>query len=130
FCDEAEAIFQGCTGVWWEIGSARLFALWSLYYLGEMAELARRLPPLREDAASRGDNHSATNLRRRTLTWHGLAADGPHRPHRPPPRPPRRAARRPRGVRGRRDGPPRRRPPPPPGRAPGRGGGGAPGGRG
>jgi tetratricopeptide (TPR) repeat protein len=78
-CDGAEAIFQGCTGVWWEIGSARLFSLWSLFYLGELAELGRRLPPLLEEAAARGDNYSATNLRGGILSWHWLAGDDPDR---------------------------------------------------
>jgi hypothetical protein len=78
-CSRAEAIFQGCTGVWWEVGSGRLFSLWSLFYLGEMAELARRLPPLLEEAAARGDNYSATNLRGGILSWHWLAADEPDR---------------------------------------------------
>jgi hypothetical protein len=78
-CERAEGIFQGCTGVWWEMGSCRLFSLWSLFYLGEIAELSRRLPTYLEEALSRGDHYSATNLRGGILSWHWLAADDPDR---------------------------------------------------
>jgi eukaryotic-like serine/threonine-protein kinase len=78
-CERAEAIFQGCTGVWWEVGSGRLFSLWSRFYLGQLVELGRRLPAYIEEALSRGDHYSATNLRGGILSWYWLVADQPDR---------------------------------------------------
>jgi hypothetical protein len=76
--DRAEAIFrQGCTGVAWELDTAHSFSLWSLFFLGEVAEITRRLPALLQEARERGDLYAATNLGTFVghLTW--LAADDP-----------------------------------------------------
>jgi hypothetical protein len=78
-CERAEAVFRGCTGVWWEVGSARLFSLWSLFYLGEIGEMSRRLPAYLEEAEQRGDAYTAICLRTSVLNWHWLAADAPGR---------------------------------------------------
>jgi hypothetical protein len=78
-CDRAEAVFQGCVGVWWEVGSARLFSLWSLYYLGELGELSRRLPLFLKQAEEHGDRYNATNFRTSACSWFWLAADQPER---------------------------------------------------
>ena len=43
--NRAEAIFRDrCTGVIWELDTARIFGLWSLFYLGRLAELREPLP--------------------------------------------------------------------------------------
>ena len=56
FAEPAEAIFRDhCTGVAWEVDTARIFALWSLNYLGEIGELRRRWSKLMKDAKERGD---------------------------------------------------------------------------
>lgn len=56
FAEPAEAIFRDhCTGVAWEVDTARIFALWSLNYLGEIGELRRRWSELMKDAKERGD---------------------------------------------------------------------------
>ncbi len=56
FCDAAEAIFRDrCTGVVWEVVTAQSFAQWSLFFLGEVAELAARLPRQLQEARERGD---------------------------------------------------------------------------
>src|SRR5579883_3516401 len=61
---EAEAIFRGaCTGVAWELDSAELFSLWSLFYRGDLARLARDTPERVREAEGRGDRYAVTNLR-------------------------------------------------------------------
>ncbi|HEX5102223.1 MAG TPA: hypothetical protein VFV87_00325, partial [Pirellulaceae bacterium] len=78
FSEQAEAVFRDhCTGVAWELDTAHSFANWSLFFLGEVAELTRRLPILLQEARERGDLYSATNLGTFVghLTW--LAADDP-----------------------------------------------------
>jgi serine/threonine protein kinase len=78
FSEQAEAIFRDrCTGVAWELDTAHSFSNWSLFFLGEVAELTRRLPLLLQEARERGDLYAATNLGTFVghLTW--LAADDP-----------------------------------------------------
>src|SRR5262249_51380695 len=62
-CDQAEAIFRThCTGAMWELSTAHRFALWPLMYLGEVAEMGRRLPALIKEARERNDLYAVTNL--------------------------------------------------------------------
>ena len=54
--EEAAAILRAhCTGVAFEIGTAQRLALDSLFYMGSMAELCRRVPQHLADAERRGD---------------------------------------------------------------------------
>ncbi len=54
--DEAATLFrEHCIDVEWELASARRFNHVALYYLGEVAELRRRVPDAIADARSRGD---------------------------------------------------------------------------
>jgi hypothetical protein len=77
--ERAEALLrERCTGVVWEIMGAQLFGLASLFNLGEVQELSRRLPKLLAEAEERGDLLSATFLRigyGSHVAW--LAADDP-----------------------------------------------------
>ena len=77
--EEAEAQFrERCTGVVWEIDMAQMYGLAALFFLGEVAELSRRLPVLMKDAVARGDLLALTNLRLgffSHIAW--LAADDP-----------------------------------------------------
>lgn len=77
-CDEAEEILrERCTGVAWERATARSFALWSLYFLGNTSELMHRQPELLREARQRGDllaEASLTNLSG-SLMW--LSRDRP-----------------------------------------------------
>jgi eukaryotic-like serine/threonine-protein kinase len=60
---EAEAQFRDAgLAVSWEAASSRLFSIWSLFYLGEIAELSRRVPAFVRDAESRGDRYAVTSL--------------------------------------------------------------------
>ncbi len=78
-CERAEEILrERCTGVVWEILMAQLFHLASLFFLGEVAELSRRLPMLVKEAKARGNLLRATYLRIgfwSHVAW--LAADDP-----------------------------------------------------
>jgi serine/threonine protein kinase len=76
--DRAAQVFrERCTGVAWELDTAHSFALWSLFFLGEVAEISARLPALLQEARERGDLYAATNLGTFVghVTW--LAADDP-----------------------------------------------------
>jgi hypothetical protein len=63
-CERAEQILrERCTGVDWEILTAQLFGLASMFFLGEVAELSQRLRVLLEEAEGRGSLLRATLLR-------------------------------------------------------------------
>ncbi len=53
---------QRAPGLAWERVNTQLYQLWSLYYLGEVGELARRLPSMLSEARARGDLFSVANL--------------------------------------------------------------------
>jgi serine/threonine protein kinase/tetratricopeptide (TPR) repeat protein len=78
-CDRAAEVFRDrCTGASWELGMAQRFMLSSLLYLGELAEVSRRVPVLLDVALEQGNIFAATELRTRlNLIW--LAADDPDR---------------------------------------------------
>ncbi len=72
--DEAQQMLrERCTGVWWELDIVEGFALSSLFYSGQVAELTRRLPAALAAAQSRGDLLDMTRLGTLVLPW--LAAD-------------------------------------------------------
>ncbi|MBE2252218.1 MAG: serine/threonine-protein kinase PknK [Myxococcus sp.] len=76
---EAEALLRDAgLGVSWEAANARLFSVWSLFYLGELAELTRRVPALVREAHSRGDRYAVTSLTVGLANVSLLAADRPH----------------------------------------------------
>jgi hypothetical protein len=78
-CERAEEVFRDrCTGASWELGMAQRFMLSSLLYLGELADVSRRVPLLLGAALEQGNVFAATDLRTRlNLIW--LAADDPVR---------------------------------------------------
>jgi serine/threonine protein kinase/tetratricopeptide (TPR) repeat protein len=78
-CERAEEVFRDrCTGASWEHGMAQRFMLSSLLYLGELADVSRRVPVLLGVALEQGNVFAATDLRTRlNLIW--LAADDPVR---------------------------------------------------
>jgi hypothetical protein len=79
-CDRAEAIFRdSCLGFSWEQGTAHRFALWPLLYMGDLAEVRRRLPELIKQARERDDLYDETNLCLVARTFLRLAADQPAR---------------------------------------------------
>lgn len=68
-----------CTGVTWELDTARACLLWALCYLGELAEVSTRWPSLMRDACDRGDLFAEANLGSDTLAYIRLAEDQPDR---------------------------------------------------
>jgi serine/threonine protein kinase len=82
-CDQAEGIFRThCNGVMWELSTAHRFALWPLTFLGEVAEIRRRLPALIKEARERNDLYAVTNLSLVIGTFVHLAEDEPERARR------------------------------------------------
>ncbi len=77
--EDALEIFRNqCTGVAWELDSMHNFALWSLTYMGEVAELSKRRPALLTEAQNRGDHYAVTNLSTsHTMAVVRLGADDP-----------------------------------------------------
>jgi serine/threonine protein kinase len=53
---------EECTGVHWELTTTRLYLLWSLYYLGELDELRRRVIQFRDEARQCGDQYAWMGL--------------------------------------------------------------------
>jgi eukaryotic-like serine/threonine-protein kinase len=79
-CDRAEGILrERCTGVAWELASARFYALRSLVFMGRFEELSRRLPSCLEDAHSRGDLYEEVGLRSRVSPAVLLVMDKPEK---------------------------------------------------
>jgi serine/threonine protein kinase len=78
--DEAAGILrERGRGVAQELDTAHSYALMALAYLGDLGELARRLPPLLQDAEDRGDLFASIRLRTRLLGIALLADDDPVR---------------------------------------------------
>lgn len=75
--DEAESIFrERCAGVSWEISTSVNYALSSLTYLGELPQLAQRVPQRLREAEAHGDLYAALDpVCRPGILW--LAADDP-----------------------------------------------------
>ena len=76
-CEAADKILrEQCTGVQWELTTCQIFLLTSLTYLGETAEVVRRVPLLLESARERGNLFEGIELRtRQNLYW--LLGDDP-----------------------------------------------------
>jgi len=68
---------ERCTDVWYEIDVAQDYALTSLYYAGDLAELARRVPARWDEAVRHGDRYAVADVAagRPNLTW--LMRDDP-----------------------------------------------------
>jgi hypothetical protein len=71
-CSEAETILrERCTGVAWELASCQFFLFGAMFYLGELANLARLVPERLREAEDRGNLYAATGLRswRTNVAW-------------------------------------------------------------
>lgn len=74
----AEILREQCTGVTWELTIANRFMLSAMLYMGEIAEVSRRVPGLLAAALEQGNLFAAFDLRTRlNLIW--LGADNPTR---------------------------------------------------
>lgn len=77
-CEEAERSFRELGGnVTWEAANAQLFSLWSLFYLGDLGVLSRRIPALLLDAQERGNQYVVTSLRCGLANVARVSADDP-----------------------------------------------------
>ena len=74
--ESVKILREQCTGVTWEIDTAQIYSVYSLEYLGNLRELAHRLPLLLGEAEERGDLYAVINLAARpSVLW--LAQDDP-----------------------------------------------------
>jgi serine/threonine protein kinase len=74
-CDKAVETFAAfCPGASWELVTAQRFALRSLCYLGELAQLRQRLPQQIDQARARGNLYAVTNFLTYIGTLDRLAA--------------------------------------------------------
>jgi serine/threonine protein kinase len=65
-CESArQTLREQCTRVAWQIDTAQFYTLLSLFYLGELSELSRRLPGLLKEARERDAVYAETILRTR-----------------------------------------------------------------
>jgi tetratricopeptide (TPR) repeat protein len=77
-CDRAQSILrERCAGVAWEISGAQMYGRAALFYLGEVAELSRRVGADLKDAQAKGDRLGAANVRVSFAHIRCLAADDP-----------------------------------------------------
>jgi hypothetical protein len=78
YCDQAEKTFQNhCTAVWWELDTAHAFCLYSLFFLGEIAEMTRRSGIYFQEAQERGDLYAMASLGTFAIPRARLAANAP-----------------------------------------------------
>lgn len=75
YMQRAAEHWRGALGAWWETCIAEEGALWCLSYLGETAELSRRVRGLLREAEARGDQYFATNLCMGKPSLHWIAQD-------------------------------------------------------
>jgi hypothetical protein len=75
-CESAEHVLrERCTGVAWQIDTAQFYTLLSLFYIGEVGELVRRLPVLLKEARARDALYAETILRTRLAYLACLASN-------------------------------------------------------
>ena len=83
--DRAATILrEQCAGVVWELDTAHIFGLWTLFSMGRQSELRRRFQILNEEARQRGDRYLAatTGTRIESLAWLADDSVGEARPGR------------------------------------------------
>jgi hypothetical protein len=77
-CDQAEAILrERCTGVAWELDTAQIFAVYALYFQGDLAEHRLRLMRVLQEASQRGDLYVPLHLGTFNLPFVRMVADAP-----------------------------------------------------
>jgi tRNA A-37 threonylcarbamoyl transferase component Bud32 len=75
-CSQAEDFLRSrCTGVHWEVTTARSFQVWSLRFLGEIAEMNRLCYRFMKEAQAHGDLHGIANLLFYAMPVLSMAAD-------------------------------------------------------
>ncbi len=72
-----EALTEHASSLFYELTSMRLMHVWSLYYLGELSEVAERVPELLREASEHGDRYSATNFSTGLCVAAWLVRDAP-----------------------------------------------------
>ncbi len=77
-CQRAEQIFRDrCTGVTWELDTALVFGVWSLFYMGRIDTVRGRYSSIFQEALERGDRYLITTLGTQVGSVLSLADDQP-----------------------------------------------------
>jgi hypothetical protein len=77
-CDEATAILrERCPSAVWELDTSQMFAAWSLFYCGDVAELRIRCPRIAKEGRERGDMYLETTVNQFPRVATLLADDDP-----------------------------------------------------
>jgi hypothetical protein len=74
---KSRAIDPRCLDVTWELNLARSFGMWSLMYMGDIAELTRRQPEVLRLAEERNDLFATLNFGTQITTYVLLGRDRP-----------------------------------------------------
>ncbi|MBL8798582.1 MAG: protein kinase [Planctomycetia bacterium] len=75
---QAERVLrEGCTGVAWELDTARNFVIYGLFLLGETGEMSQRVAEVMQDAEGRGDLYALMSVGVFMKPYVQLAADQP-----------------------------------------------------
>ena len=78
--DRAIEVYRDqCVGVAWEASTTKTFALWSLYFLGRIADFMKRRPEITAEARERGDLFLLTNACVGINNVYWLVLDDPDR---------------------------------------------------
>ena len=77
FREADRTLSAGCTGVAWELSTARVFTLWTLLYSGDLRELCKRAPVYYQEGLERGDLFQAVSIGAGSLPVCELIADRP-----------------------------------------------------
>ncbi len=73
--DRADRILrEQCVNVPWELGSTMTFLAWDVWFMGDVAELSRRVPVYLREAEDRGDRYLLANLKTGYPNNHHLIA--------------------------------------------------------
>jgi hypothetical protein len=73
FAEAGDILRERCSGQAWLLDQANFYSLGAMVHLGDLKEIARRIPTLLEEATQRGDRYAMTQLRTGVLSIAWLA---------------------------------------------------------
>jgi hypothetical protein len=73
FAEASDILRERCAGQAWLLDQANFYSLGAMVHLGDLKEIARRIPTLLEEATQRGDRYAMTQLRTGVMSVAWLA---------------------------------------------------------